>query len=119
MIKAFQKIYSRTDEEMSLMYGDDYTYETNLREIKHSFVDENTTQIYFLEDTGYSDAQFMIINYSKPVDGNNSKLVTLDGINYVSDMKFDRYSNRIYFVTGFVRNQLFFFFGKICFISNN
>ena len=45
------------------------------------FIDKNKTLIYFLEDTGYSDAQLMIINYSKPVDGNNSDLVTLDGIN--------------------------------------
>ena len=104
---AFQKTYMKEDDEMSLMYGEGYSYETVLREIKHSFVDENTTQIYFLEDTGYSDAQLMIINYSKPIDGNNSRLVVLDGINYVSDMKFDRYSNRIYFVTGSLTSELY------------
>ncbi len=103
----FQKTYLRKDSQMALMYGNDYTYETTIREIKHSFVDENKTLIYFLEDTGYSDAQFMIINYSKPVDGNNSNLVTLDGINYVSDMKYDAYSQKIYFVTGMLSSELY------------
>ena len=45
--------------------------------------------IYFLEDTGYSDAQLMIINYTLPINENNSYIKTLDGINYVSDIKFD------------------------------
>ena len=103
----FQKTYLRTDSEMSLMYGQDYSYVTTIREIKHSFIDKNKTLIYFLEDTGYSDAQLMIINYSKPVDGNNSDLVTLDGINYVSDMKYDAHSQKIYFVTGMLSSELY------------
>ena len=105
--ESFQKKYLKTDNEMASMNGNDYSYETNIRDIKHSFVDENKTLIYFLEDTGYSDAQLMIINYSKPVDGNNSNLVTLDGINYVSDMKYDAYSQKIYFVTGMLSSELY------------
>ena len=44
--EVFQKTYLRKDSQMALMYGNDYTYETTIREIKHSFVDENKTLIY-------------------------------------------------------------------------
>ena len=49
----------------------------------------------------------MIINYSKPVDGNNSRLVTLEGINYVSDMKYDSRSQKIYIVTGTLVSEMY------------
>jgi len=104
--ESFQKIYKKKDEEMSLM-GEDYWYDTNLRELKYSFVNEETTQILFLEDTRYSDAQLMIINYSKPIDGNNSKLITLDGISYVSDMKYDSHSKKIYIITGTLASEMY------------
>ena len=104
--ESFQKTYKKVDDKM-MMDGATNSYDTTIRELKYSFVREDTTQIHFLEDTGYSDAQLMIINYSKPVDGNNSRLVTLDGINYVSDMKYDAHSKKIYIVTGTLASEMY------------
>ena len=105
---AFQKTYMKNDEHMAMMYGQDsYSYSTQIRELRHSFLNTRDNLIYFLEDTGYSDAQLMIINYTKPISGNNSEIVTLDGINYVSDIKLDLKSNKIYILAGSLSSELY------------
>ena len=104
--ESFQKPYKIYDKA-NMMEGELYSYETTLREIKHSFVNEQDTLIYFLEDTGYSDSQIMIVNYSIPVDRNNSDIKMLEGINYVSDIKFDKQSGKIYILAGSLASEMY------------
>ena len=103
----FQKNYIQYDEEMKSMGGETYYYDTNIKEIKYSFIDRHSTQLYFIEDTLYSDSKIMIVNYSKPLNGNNSRIITLDGINYISDVKFDSFSQKIYVVTGSLSSEIY------------
>ena len=107
LIESFQKKYKKINKEMTSMSGQDTSYDTTLREIKKSFINEKETLIYFLEDTGYSDSQLMIINYSIPITDNNSKLIALDGINYVSDIKFDKDIGKIYIITGSLSSEMY------------
>ena len=104
----FQKTYRTYNEEMSLMMGGDaYYYDTNIRDIKYSFIDRHSTQLFFIEDTLYSDSKIMIVNYSKPLGVNNSRIITLDGINYISDVKFDSLSQKIYVVAGSLSSEMY------------
>jgi hypothetical protein len=109
ILDSFQKEYTRTDEHMSLMYGQDYSYQTIFREIKKSFVNEKENLLYFLEDTGSSDSQIMIINYSLPMSNNNSDIIKLDGINYVSHIEYDNNSNKIYIISGSLSSEMYIY----------
>ena len=109
LIESFQKNYQVEDEDQAFIGNKGATYTTYLRELKHSFVDKEEKIIYFLEDTGYSDAQLMIINYTLPINENNSYIKTLDGINYVSDIKFDTSSKKIYIITGLLSSEMYQF----------
>lgn len=101
---AFQKTYKKTND---MQGGSSYSYDATFNEIKNSFVNKKDTLIYFLEDSGYSDSQLLIINYSKPVNENNSYIQILDGINYVSNIKFDSQSGRIYIVSGSLSSEMY------------
>ena len=104
----FQKTYEKFDEEGSLMIGQDRYYDTTFMDIKFSFINEKQTLIYFVEDTGYSNAQVMIFNYTNPViNDNNTVIKTLDGINYISDIKFDDVSEKIYIISGSLSSEMY------------
>jgi hypothetical protein len=109
LLDSFQKEYTRTDEHMSLMYGQDYSYDTIFREIKKSFVNRKDKLIYFLEDTGNSDSQIMIINYTLPMSSNNSDIIKLDGINYVSHIQYDDNSKKIYIISGSLSSEMYIY----------
>ena len=104
---SFQKKYKKQDDQMKTMGGTTNYYSVIFNEIKHSFVNKRDKLIYFLEDTGYADAQLLIINYSIPIDENNSHIQTLNGINYVSDMKFDYVSGKIYIISGSLSSEMY------------
>ena len=110
LIEQYQKIYKKT------MNGPEFrntntinTYETNIREIKKSFMIEEKQELYFIEDTGYSDAQILIINQSEPLNDNTTKIKVLDGINYISDIKIDKQNKFIYIVSGSLNSELYKF----------
>ena len=70
-------------------------YKTFIREIK-SFIIKDRKQIYFVEDTGYNDAKILIVNYTEPLNDNTTSIKTLDGLNYISDIKVDDVNKNIY-----------------------
>ena len=70
---------------------------------------EEKQELYFIEDTGYSDAQILIINQSEPLNDNTTKIKVLDGINYISDIKIDKQNKFIYIVSGSLNSELYKF----------
>ncbi len=102
----YQKKYMTT-YEYEMITGSNHEYETNIKEIKKSFINKNKTTIYFVEDTLYSNAKVLIINYSKPVNDNTTSIVTLDGINYISDIELDESTKKIYLVSGSLSSELY------------
>ena len=63
--------------------------------------------IYFVEDTGYNDAQLLIINMSLPLNDNTTQMLTLDGLNYISDIKIDEINKDIYIISGSLNSELY------------
>ena len=49
----------------------------------------------------------LIINYSKPINDNTTRIVTLDGINYISDIELDESTEKIYLVSGSLSSELY------------
>ena len=121
LIDSYQKKYYQTmDETMGGPFSEGQQMEYRFQHIKKSFQLENS--IYFIDDSGYKDAMLMRINNSF-IDNNNfilndntTELITLDGINYISDIEIDHYRKKIYIVTGLLNSELYQFdfnFNKI------
>ena len=47
------------------------------------------------------------INYTKPLNKNNTRLIKLEGINYVSDIEIDTRLEKIYIVTGSLTSEMY------------
>ena len=93
--------------EMKGMSGteENMFYERDLGEFKKSF--KNNNMIYFISDTTWEDARVLAINTTLPLNGNNTKLYTLDGINYISVVKSNTQNNKIYFISGSLTSELY------------
>ena len=115
LLDSYQKKWTEVMEnEMSGM--GDYESEIRFQHIKKSFKLNNT--IYFVDDSGYRDVKLLVINTTnkKKMDNNNTNLITLDGINYISDIEIDEFREKIYIVTGLLNSELYQFdynFNKI------
>jgi len=108
IIKQYQKKYMvEYEEEMFTGSQNNNYYETNIREIKKSFINKQRSEIYFIEDTGYNDAKVLIINYSNPINDNTTKIKILDGLNYISDIKLDNINENIYIIAGSINSELY------------
>tara|TARA_B100001093_G_scaffold508464_2_gene570721 strand:+ start:2185 stop:6999 length:4815 start_codon:yes stop_codon:yes gene_type:complete len=108
LLDQYQKKYMVSNDDTVFKNTDiSNTYETNIREIKKSFIIKEKQEIYFIEDTGYSDAKILIINYSKPLNDNTTQIKILDGINYISDIKIDKNNQFIYVVSGSLNSELY------------
>ena len=108
LIEQFQKSYIEKYDEM-MSYSTTLQYYTDyIREIKKSFINKDTNLLYFLEDTPYRDSRLVEINTSIRIDHpNNTKIINLDGINYISDIKIDYNRKRIFIVSGSLTSELY------------
>ena len=106
LLEQFQKTYM-VKYEREIFMSEITEYETYFREIKKSFIIKEKQEIYFVEDSGYNDAKILIINYSKPLNENTTTVKTLDGLNYISDIKLDIVNKNIYIVTGSLNSELY------------
>ena len=108
LLEQFQKSYMvKYDNEMFMGTNQINEYKTFIREIKRSFIIKDLKQIYFIEDSGYNDAKVLIVNYSKPLNDNTTSIKTLDGLNYISDIKLDNVNKNIYIITGSLNSELY------------
>ena len=108
LIEQFQKSYQEKYNDMISSSTTQQYYTDYIREIKKSFINKDTNLLYFLEDTPYRDSQLVEINTSIPIDHpNNTKIIKLDGINYISDIKIDYKRKRIFIVSGALTSELY------------
>jgi len=109
LIEQFQKSY--LEMQNNGMYSTEPQYHIDyIREIKRSFINEDTQLLYFLEDTSYRDARLIEINTSIPINHqNNTKIIILDGLNYISDIKIDYKRKKIFIVSGALTSELYQF----------
>lgn len=105
LIDQFQKTWQ--EEYKENMYMSEQTYTEYFKEIKKSFINKDNGLIYFMEDTNYRDANLIEINRSLPIGHmNNTKIIVLDGLNYISDIEFDYKRKKIFIVTGALTSEL-------------
>uniref|UniRef100_A0A6C0M185 Tyrosine-protein kinase ephrin type A/B receptor-like domain-containing protein n=1 Tax=viral metagenome TaxID=1070528 RepID=A0A6C0M185_9ZZZZ len=108
LLEQFQKSYMmRYENEFYMDDNSIQEYKTYIREIKRCFIIEELQKIYFIEDTGYNDAKVLIINYTQPLNDNTTSIKTLDGLNYISDIKLDTKNKNIYIITGSLNSELY------------
>ena len=108
LLEQFQKSYMvKYENEMLTDTNKINEYKAFIREIKKSFIIKDRKQIYFVEDSGYNDAKVLIINYSLPLNENTTTIKTLDGLNYISDIKLDNVNKHIYIITGSLNSELY------------
>ena len=107
IIEQFQKTFKIEYDNGYSMDGQVNYYIDRMREIKKSFINKDRGLLYFLEDTGYRNAKLMEINLTKPIGENNSKIIELDGMTYVSDIEIDYTNKKIYFVSGLLTSELY------------
>ena len=105
LIEQFQKTWQEEYDEN--MYSTIQTYTEYFKEIEKSFINKDNGLMYFLEDTNYRDAKLIEINTSLPVDNNNTKIITLDGLNYINDIEFDYKRKKIFIVAGALTSELY------------
>ena len=124
LVDSFQKSYQ---ESFSNIYGDmyptmqDHITTIRLQQFSKSFFLNNT--LYFVDDTGSRNAILLKIpihpflnDYNVTMNVNNTFVITLDGVNYISDIQVDNYRNKIYIATGLLNTELYqydFHFNKI------
>ena len=122
LIDSIQReYYEIMDEGMGMPGYEDQEMLFRFQHIKKSFYLNNS--IYFVDDSGYRDAKLLKINTSNflnndnfTMNENNTEIITLDGINYISDIEVDEFRKRIYFVTGILNSEMYMFdynFNKI------
>ena len=116
LIDSFQKSYQ---ESMSNIYGDnlppgmgDQITTIRLQHFSKSFILNNS--LHFVDDSGYRDAAILKIPFlpflndtTLRMNVNNTYVVTLDGINYISAIEIDHFRNKIYVVTGLLNSELY------------
>ena len=107
IVEQFQKTFQVKYEYENSMDDKINYYTEIMREIKKSFINKDTGLLYFLEDTGYRNAKLMEVNLTKPIGENNSKIIELDGMTYVSDIEIDYTNKKIYFVSGLLTSELY------------
>ena len=107
IIEQFQKTFQIEYDNGYTISGEVNYYTDRIREIKKSFINKDNGLLYFLEDTGYRNAQLIEINVTKPIGDNNSKIIELDGMTYVSDIEIDYTNKKIYFVSGLLTSELY------------
>ena len=115
LIDSFQKSYQ---ESMSKIYGqqmsgfEDQLTTITLQQFSKSFILNNS--LHFVDDSGHRDAIILKIPFfpflndnNLKMNNNNTHVVTLDGINYISDIEIDTYRNKIYIATGLLNSELY------------
>ena len=108
LIDQFQKSYQEIHTD--IMMSEPQYFTDYIREIKKSFINKETKILYFLEDTSYRDAQLIEINTSIPInETNNTKIIKLDGLNYITDIKIDYKRKKIFIVSGALTSELYQF----------
>ena len=118
-IKLIDSYNEKWTENIDNKLQDDYKTEVRFQQITKSFKLNNS--IYFVDDSGYRDAKIMKISINpflndEKLNINNTDLITLDGINYISDIEVDEFREKIYIVTGLLNSELYQFdyaFNKI------
>ena len=116
-----RKYYEIMDHGMGMPGYENQEILFTFQHIKKSFYLNDS--IYFVDDSGYRDAKLLKINTSNflnnnnfTLNENNTEIITLDGINYISDIEIDEFRKRIYFVTGILNSEMYMFdynFNKI------
>ena len=109
LLEQFQKSFEvyQNNEFSGDNSGQSYT--DYFKEIKKSFFNPKTGYLYFLEDTGYRDAALLKVNYTQNLTNNNTQIISLDGINYISDIKIEPLLEKIYVVSGSLTSELYQF----------
>ena len=108
LIDYYQKTYTQLIDNIEGQ-GQSVTYV--MRDIKKSFTLNNS--IYFLEDAGYKDANLLQLNISDfynisvKLNENNTRIIKLDGVSYISDIEIDYYRKKIYVVSGNLVSELY------------
>ena len=105
LIGTYQSKYMA---EMEMM-GDEEKryYERIMGEFKYSFQNEENKMLYFVSDTLWDDVRVLAINTTKPLNKNATKIYTLEGINYISNIKVNLINNRIYIISGSLSSELY------------
>lgn len=107
LIEQFQKKWQETYDE-NMYSASQQTYTDYFREIEKSFINKDTGLIYFMEDTSYRDAKLIEINRSLPINHvNNTKIIKLNGLNYISDIELDYKRKKIFIVAGALTSELY------------
>jgi len=110
LIEQFQKSYQEMQDNMMSSTEENSYYTDYIKEIKRSFINKDTKLLYFLEDTSYRDARLLEINTSIPINHpNNTKIIKLNGLNYISDIKIDYKRKKIFIVSGSLTSELYQF----------
>lgn len=107
LMEYIQKTYYVEDDEMINSDGSKYKYLYTMRAYKHSFVIREEQMIYFVEDTGYKDATLLKINYTLPLNNNNTALQILDGITSITSINRDTFRKRFYIVSGLLTSEMY------------
>ena len=123
LIDSFQKIYYEMMVNTEMGIGE-YQMQVRFQQITKSFYLNNS--IYFIDDSGYRDAKLMKIDINpflndEILNNNNTNIITLDGINYISDIEINDFREKIYIVTGLLNSELYQFdynFNKISLSAN-
>ena len=107
LINSLQKTYENTNENQMFMTETSNTYTDRIKFLTKSFIIEKNKQIYFLEDTGYSDCKIIRFNYTEPFNQNNTEIIVLNSVNHVTDIEIDPISEKIYVVAGLLSSELY------------
>ena len=114
LIDSYQKTYYENYPVEEGMPSNEYLMTVRFQQISKSFFLNNS--LYFVDDTGYRDATLLQIDtlpflndINLTLNENNTKIIKLDGINYISDIEVDTYRNKIYIVTGLLNSEMYQF----------
>jgi hypothetical protein len=103
LLGSFRKKYEITENMIGAQTR--MVTEKYLMEIKKSF--KNEKMVYFVEDTGQDDAMVLSINTSLQLNDNNTMLHKLEGINYISVIKTNLKTGKIYIISGSLTSEMY------------
>ena len=92
-----------------ISYNDDgtevSTIETVFTSFKKWFI-EDYNYVYVVSEDG-DNAKVLRYNFTKPLNNENTELITLDGLKNINDMKIDSYKKKIYLSVGDMTTEMY------------
>ena len=107
IVNGYQKMVSTEITEQNGNVTNKYLVYNILPPITKSLYDEKNNLLYFVSESFIDNAVILKINLTEFDYYNTSKLIELDGINNIKDIKYDSNKNLFYLLTGQLSSKLY------------